>query len=146
VRLRGGARAALAAAAEVVAPERRRFGFDERAWCLGFVESYVAYLPTPMRELFPVGLFLLEWAALLLGEGRRFSRLDLARRRAFIHRIESSRLLAPLAGLWLPIRGIVACAFYSHPAVAAHLGYAHQPWIDAKIAERRERFGAPEPW
>ena len=146
IRLPERARRVLSAVAEVVAPERRRFDFDPPAWVVLFIESYLAYMPVALRTLFPWGLLALEWAAVPIGGGRRFSRLDRAARLRYIERIQRWRALAPLADVWLAVRGLAACAFYSHPDVAAHIGYAHQPWIDLKVRERRERFGAPEPW
>lgn len=145
VRLSAGARAAFAAISEVVAPERRSFGFDAGAWGVEFLEGYVPYLPRALRRLLPLGLVLFDWAALPLSGGR-FSRLPRERRLRHLARLERSRLLHPLAEVFSLLRGLAALAFYSHPALAAHFGYAHQPWMDQKVRERRERFGAPEPW
>ncbi len=148
VRLRGGARRAVAAIAEVVAPtpERARFSFDAAEWCVPFLDSNLAYLPRPLRRLFPLGVLAFEWAAVVAGGGRRFSRLPRERRLRYVARLARWRALRPLHEVWLATRGLVAAAFYSHPEVQARIGYAHQPWIDEKVRERRERFGAPEPW
>jgi hypothetical protein len=146
VRLPPGARAAFVAVVEVVAPSRERFSFDAASHCVAFLESYLAHLPAPLRRAFPLGLLALEWGALLLGGGRRFSRLTREGRLRIVRRIERWRVLAPLGEVWTAVRGLAAAGFYSHPEVAARLGYAHQRWIDEKTRERRERFGAPEPW
>ncbi|HVY60303.1 MAG TPA: hypothetical protein VHF22_01565 [Planctomycetota bacterium] len=145
-RFGAGTRRTIAAVAEVVAPAARPFAFDPAAVAVAFLEDYVAYMPGLLARLFPVGLFAFEWAAVLFGGGRRFSRLDAAGRRRYVERVERSRLLAPLLDVWTAVRGLVACAIYSQPEAARRMGYAHQPWLDAKTAERRERFGAPEPW
>ena len=91
------------------------------------------------------GLLALEWSAVLF-TGRRFSHLDREGRLRHVHRIEGWRILAPLGEVWTAVRGLAAASFYTHGEVAERLGYAHQAWIDAKVKERRERFGAPEPW
>jgi hypothetical protein len=144
-RLSGGSRRVIAAVADLVAPARAPFAFDAGAHAVAFVESYLAYMPPLLARAFPLGLFALEWSALPLAGGR-FSRLPLERRGRHVERLTASRLLAPLFDIWFAVRGLVACAIYSHPEAQARIGYAHQGWLDAKTKERKERFGAPEPW
>jgi len=146
LRLRGAARRTLVAAIELVVPARTSFRFDAVPFCVDFAERYIACLPPLLRALLPRGLALFDWAAVLLAGGRRFSRLERARRLRYIERVEGARWLSPLAETWRAARGLAVTAFYSHPEVRAHLRYDHQAWLDRKTRERRERFGAPEPW
>jgi len=146
VRLSAGTRAAFGAVSEVVAPESERFAFDVKEQGCAFLAGYLAHLPWALRKAFPIGLMAFEWAAVLFGGGGRFSRLDRAARLRYVHRVETWRLLSPLAEVWIAVRGLAAAGFYTQAEVLARIGFAHQPWIDAKVKERRERFGAPEPW
>lgn len=148
VHLRGSARRALGAIAELVAPERKKFSFDAAEHCIAHTEDFIAYMPRVMRWLFPLGLVALEWAAVpLAGRFTRFSKLPREPRLRYAERLKRWRILSPLADLWTAMRGVAALAFYNHPEVAAHIGYVHQPWIDKKVAERKAIYGTvPEPW
>lgn len=140
VRLGEGARRALRAVAEVVAPSRP-LGFDPGERVVAFVESYLPYLPPLLARGFPLGLALVEWGPIV----RRASSLAPAARRRYYEALGRSRF-GFVREIWAAVRGLAACAIYGQPETRALMGYDHQPWIDEKVRFRRDRFGAPEPW
>ncbi len=70
-------------------------------------------------------LVLLEWLP-LLRYGRRLSRLDPARRLAFLERVEAAPLVVVRRGFW-GLRTLILMGYYGRPAAAAAIGYRADP-------------------
>jgi hypothetical protein len=144
VRLGPRARRTLGALGAAIGPSRD-LGIDIEARVVDYVSRFGAYLPRPLPSLLGLLFAVLEWLPVLVGPRRgRLSRLPVADRRRFIHRLLHVR--GPVRDLTNGVRGLLALAVYEQPEVKQRMGYEPQAWLDRKARERRERFGAPEPW
>ncbi|MHC4392086.1 MAG: hypothetical protein ACYTFT_07750 [Planctomycetota bacterium] len=140
--LKGTARNVTAAFGRAVAPSQD-LGFDPGEQAIHFVEAFRPYMPWPLSNLLPVGLFVLEWGAVLLGPRRgRLSRLDPASARAYFHRVDKT----PLRDAVRALQKLTACSIYDRKETHQALDYDPEPFVQQKVTERRERFGAEEPW
>jgi hypothetical protein len=140
-RLGAVSRRTLAALVEaVIPPEPRPEGVIERI--VAFVCGFIPYFPPMTRFLFPVGLWLFEYGTRLFGFSlRRFSSLSAERRVAYLHAWQHSGM-SLRRQLLKGLKAAVLMAYYDQPEVKAHIGYDPDPYVDALVAERRERMAA----
>lgn len=109
------------AVVETVAP--RASSFDDGAWARAeaLVENALAQRSPDVRR--QVGIFLRLLDALpLLRHGKRFRRLDDARRVRFLKGLERSRILLLRRGLW-GIRTLSYMGVYGQDCVRERIGY-----------------------
>jgi hypothetical protein len=106
------------------------------------VDGWVLYMPRMLRAALPLGLWLFEWAALLVA-GSRFSRLTPGPALAYLRRFMD----LPLIALREMSRSLVKLCLFSHyadPRNARAIGYEPDPWMQKKVAERRALVGPEE--
>src|SRR5687768_9091117 len=89
------------------------------------IEHALSRRPAAMQR--QLGLFLRILNLLSLTRfGRSLAALSLAKRTAFLHRIENSRLLLFRRGFW-GVRTLVFMGYYARPSMSTALGYAAGP-------------------
>ncbi len=110
---------------ETVVPEAAALDADGWAALEGIVEHALAPRPPRMRRQLVVLIRAIEWLP-LLRYGRRFSRLDAARRTRFLAALQESRLLLLRRGFW-GLRTLALMGYYAQPRAAASIGYRADP-------------------
>jgi hypothetical protein len=109
------------AVAVTVVPEAAQLdagGWDELE---RIVAGAIAARPVRLRRQLALLLRCLEWFP-LFRYGHRLSRLDPARRAAFLSSFQRSRLLTLRRGIW-GLRTLVLMGYYGRRAAAAAIGY-----------------------
>jgi hypothetical protein len=141
--LSAGSRRTLAALASVVTPGPTRGGapavpIDE---IVDFIDDWVRYLPRLFRLLFPVGLLLLEYGALVLTPSlRRFSALDDEAKGRYVEGWVHARARLR-RDLIKATKGLCLLAYYSDARVTAALGYTVDEHVKLVSSERLVRHG-----
>ncbi len=121
----GRARAAFRAVATTIVPEAGHLGPSEWDDVEAIIGRALAGRPPRLRRQLALLLALLEWLP-LLRYGRRLSRLDPARRLAFLERVEAAPLVVVRRGFW-GLRTLILMGYYGRPAAAAAIGYRADP-------------------
>jgi len=121
----GRARAAFRAVATTIVPEAGHLGPSEWDDVEAIIGRALAGRPPRLRRQLALLLVLLEWLP-LLRYGRRLSRLDPARRLAFLERVEAAPLVVVRRGFW-GLRTLILMGYYGRPAAAAAIGYRADP-------------------
>jgi len=121
----GRARAAFRAVATTIVPEAGHLGPSEWVDVEAIIGRALAGRPPRLRRQLALLLVLLEWLP-LLRYGRRLSRLDPARRLAFLERVEAAPLVVVRRGFW-GLRTLILMGYYGRPAAAAAIGYRADP-------------------
>ena len=121
----GRARAAFRAVATTIVPEAGHLGPSEWDDVEAIIGRALAGRPPRLRRQLALLLALLEWVP-LLRYGRRLSRLDPARRLAFLERVEAAPLVVVRRGFW-GLRTLILMGYYGRPAAAAAIGYRADP-------------------
>ncbi len=121
----GRARAAFRAVATTIVPEAGHLGPSEWVDVEAIIGRALASRPPRLRRQLALLLVLLEWLP-LLRYGRRLSRLDPARRLAFLERVEAAPLVVVRRGFW-GLRTLILMGYYGRPAAAAAIGYRADP-------------------
>lgn len=117
---------ALIAHEDGALPDPRTIGAVEA------IERQLVRLPREDALLLRALLVLIEWAP-LARHGRRFSRLDLGRRRAFFEGWATSRLL-PLRAAYAALKALVMISYWTRPAAWPAIGY-DGPWVGRVAVE-----------
>ncbi|PYO71298.1 MAG: gluconate 2-dehydrogenase subunit 3 family protein [Gemmatimonadetes bacterium] len=120
-----GQREAFRAVAETVVPEAARLDPAEWNDVERIVARAIAARPARLQRQLALLLRFLEWIP-LFRYGRRFSRLDPARRARFLDSLQTSRLLLARRGIW-GLRTLVLMGYYGRPRAAAAIGYRADP-------------------
>lgn len=120
-----GQREAFRAVAETVVPEAARLDPAEWNDVERIVTRAIAARPGRLQRQLALLLRFLEWIP-LFRYGRRFSRLDPARRARFLDSLQTSRLLLARRGIW-GLRTLVLMGYYGRPRAAAAIGYRADP-------------------
>jgi len=120
-----GRREAFRAVAESVVPEAARLDPAEWNDVERIVARAIAARPARLQRQLALLLRFLEWIP-LFRYGRRFSRLDPARRARFLDSLQTSRLLLARRGIW-GLRTLVLMGYYGRPRAAAAIGYRADP-------------------
>lgn len=118
-------RSIFRAVAQAVVPEAG--ALDEPQWLAveRIVEAALAERPAKVRR--QLGLLIRAIETLpLLWTGRRFSRLDVARRTRFLLTLQNSPVLLLRRGIW-GLRTLVFMGYYGRPEAAALIGYRADP-------------------
>jgi hypothetical protein len=108
--------------AAVAAIRPRGHGFDQPIEddVMRDIQTFLAYLPTPMRVGFPVGLRLLEYGPPIFARKlTRFSSMPADEARAYLDGFAHAGGLR--ASLIIGVRTLVLLAFYQHPDVLKSL-------------------------
>jgi hypothetical protein len=121
----GRARAAFRAVATTIVPEAGHLGPSEWDDVEAIIGRALAGRPPRLRRQLALLLVLLEWLP-LLRYGQRLSRLDPARRLAFLERVETAPLVVVRRGFW-GLRTLILMGYYGRPAAAAAIGYRADP-------------------
>jgi hypothetical protein len=121
----GRARAAFRAVATTIVPEAGHLGPSEWDDVEAIIGRALAGRPPRLRRQLALLLVLLEWLP-LLRYGQRLSRLDPARRLAFLERVEAAPLVVVRRGFW-GLRTLILMGYYGRPAAAAAIGYRADP-------------------
>jgi hypothetical protein len=121
----GRARAAFRAVATTIVPEAGHLGPSEWDDVEAIIGRALAGRPSRLRRQLALLLVLLEWLP-LLRYGQRLSRLDPARRLAFLERVEAAPLVVVRRGFW-GLRTLILMGYYGRPAAAAAIGYRADP-------------------
>ena len=114
-------RRVLGAAIAAIRP--RGHGFDQPIDddVLREVETFLPFLPAPMRLGFPLGLLLLEFGPPVLARRwARLTRMPVDQARAYLDGLSDAGGLR--ASLLLGLRTLVFLSFYQHPEVLAGMG------------------------
>lgn len=119
------ARAVFRAVATTIVPEAGHLGPSEWDDVEAIIARALARRPRRLRRQFALLLILLEWLP-VLRYGRRLSRLDPARRLAFLERLEAAPLVLVRRGFW-GLRTLIQMGYYGRPAAAAAIGYRADP-------------------
>jgi hypothetical protein len=108
-----------------VVPESMRL--DDAAWSAieDTVAAALAARPAALQRQFLLFLRLVEWLP-ALRYGRRFTRLDPARRTQFLTRLQDAPLLLLRRGTW-GLRTLFLMGYYGRPAAAREIGYRADP-------------------
>ncbi len=134
----------LRAAIAVLRPHDGDFDKDVDEAVLRGVLSFVPFMPRFARYGFPIGLWLMELAPVLLGLGfTRMSRLDPPTREQYLARWAHAP--GQLRILFDGMRALVLMCFYQQPEILAVLEIDWQARAD-ELVERRARLQrmAPE--
>jgi len=109
------------AIAIMVVPEADRL--DARLWseCEALVEHTLAGQPSALRRQLRLFVGMIELLP-VLRYGRRFSRLDDARRARFLHGFEVSRIGQLRKGFW-GLRTLILLGYYGREDAAREIGY-----------------------
>lgn len=113
------------AVAITVVPEAAQLDAADWSELEGIVAKAIAARPPRLRRQLALLQRCLEWAP-LFRYGRRLSRLDPARRAAFLGAVQRSRLLILRRGVW-GLRTLILMGYYGRPAAAAAIGYRADP-------------------
>jgi hypothetical protein len=133
--LRGRRRRTLCALIEIVVPKNERLQLQCTESLLHYVDNYVRHIAPFLRLTFPLGLWILEWAALIT-TGSRFSRLDRPRQEAYVRGWALSKYWWK-RDLLKGVKGIVLMGFYQLPAVMRAMDYDPADHTQKMIRLRR---------
>jgi len=125
--------------AVVAAIRPRGHGFDQPVDddVLREIESFLPFLPWPLRVGLPAGLRLLEYGPPLFARRlTRFTRMPPDEARAYLAGFQHAG--GPRAALLLGLRTLVFLAFYQHPRVLASLDVDWAGRADALVRRRAE--------
>ena len=134
----------LRAAIAALRPHGGEFEKDVDEAVLRGVLSFVPFMPRFARYGFPLGLWLIELAPVLYGNGFvRMSRLDPLARERYLERWQHAR--GPFRMLFEGMRALTLMCFYQQPEILAVLEIDWQARAD-ELVERRARLQrmAPE--
>jgi len=114
----------LRALATTVVPEAARLTPAEWNEVDAIVTGAVNTRPKRQRRQLAAFLLFIEWLP-VLAHGRRFSRLDPARRTRLLERLQAAPLVLVRRGVW-GLRTVILKGYYGRPAAAAAIGYRAQ--------------------
>lgn len=114
-------RPVLRAIGVTVVPEATRL--DEAGWAAieGTLAAALASRPAALQRQFLLFLRVVEWLP-LVRFGRRFTRLDPARRTRFLKNLQNAPLLLVRRGMW-GLRTLLLMGYYGRPEARAEIGY-----------------------
>ncbi len=137
--LSSGSRRTMRALASVVMPHEDGAPRVSTDAVIELVEGFARQMPRLLRVLFPIGLWLLEWGALVLGPSLvPFSSMSLARRERYVMSWVRSRSHIR-RDLIKGVKGLVLICYYSDPQVTKLLGYAVEEHVQLVKSERLRR-------
>ena len=117
------ARDILLAIAEVTMPRSDEFYLAVEDKLVDFVEDATFHLTPLLRRLFPLGLYLFEYLAILSSFSfKPFTQLSIRLKKSYFNSWVHSRLYFKRE-LIKGIKGLVLFGYYSQPEVWDHLGY-----------------------
>jgi len=118
-------RPVLRAIGVTVVPEATRL--DEAGWAAieGTVAAALASRPAALQRQFLLFLRVVEWLP-LVRFGRRFTRLDPARRTRFLKSLQDAPLLLVRRGMW-GLRTLLLMGYYGRPEAREEIGYRADP-------------------
>ncbi|HEY6109556.1 MAG TPA: hypothetical protein VIV56_11720 [Gemmatimonadales bacterium] len=118
-------RPVLRAIGVTVVPEATRL--DEAGWAAieGTVAAALASRPAALQRQFLLFLRVLEWLP-LVRFGRRFTRLDPARRTRVLKSLQDAPLLLVRRGMW-GLRTLLLMGYYGRPEARDEIGYRADP-------------------
>ena len=118
-------RPVLRAIGVTVVPEATRL--DEAGWSAleGTVAAALASRPAALQRQFLLFLRIVEWLP-VVRFGRRFTRLDAARRTRFLKSLQDAPLLLVRRGMW-GLRTLLLMGYYGRPEVRDEIGYRANP-------------------
>ncbi len=133
-------RRTMATLAEVVLPRGQGAPEVSTDTVVALADSFAREMPRLLRVLFPIGLFLLEWGALLLGPSLvPFSLMTQQRRERYVMSWVHSRSHIR-RDLIKGVKGLVLLCYYADARVCAYLGYAVEEHVTLVKAERLKRY------
>lgn len=118
-------RPVLRAVGVTVVPEATRL--DEAGWAAleRTVAAALAARPAALQRQFLLFLRLMEWLP-VVRFGRRFTRLDAARRTRFLKSLQDAPLLLVRRGTW-GLRTLLLMGYYGRPEARDEIGYRAHP-------------------
>src|SRR5262245_58496693 len=113
------------ALASTIVPEAARL--DEKGWSelAAIVERALKDRPASVKRQLGVLIGALQWMP-LARYGRPFTKLDEARRAAFLSSVEDAPVLLLRRGFW-GLRTLVFMGYYARPEAAKEIGYRADP-------------------
>jgi hypothetical protein len=127
--------------AAIAAIRPRGHGFDQPIDddVLHGIETFLPFLPAPMRLGFPLGLYLIEFGPPLLARRwARLSRMPTDEARAYLAGLAEAGGLR--ASLLLGLRTLVFLNFYQHPQVLAAMGIDWAARAETLVRRRAALF------
>ena len=114
-------RSILRAIGATVVPEAVRL--DEAGWTAleEIVTDALAVRPAPLQRQLLLFIRLVEWLP-VLRYGRRFTRLDAARRTRVLQVVQDAPLLLLRRGCW-GLRTLLLMGYYGRPEASREIGY-----------------------
>ncbi len=116
---------ALRAVAITVVPEVAQLTPAEWDEVQAIVTRAVSTRPARQRRQLATFLRFIEWLPVLT-YGRRFSRLDVARRTRLLERLQTAPVALVRRGVW-GLRTLILMGYYGRPAAGAAIGYRAHP-------------------
>ena len=115
------ARDVFRAIATTVVPEATHLDAAQWDEVAGIIARVVDARPPALRRQLALFLMVLEWLP-VARYGRRFSRLDAARRTRWLEGLQRAPLLLVRRGFW-GLRTLILMGYYGRPRVTAEIGY-----------------------
>jgi len=140
------ARQVLTGLIEVMAPYDPDIGIpmeEINANCIAAVERMMGHMPAPLRVMFPLGLFALEWSPIVfMGIAKPFHKITHEQKVRYLQGWQRSAFTLRRE-LVKGVNALVASAFYSDPRVLDYLGYHPEPFAAEVTRRRNEKHGDP---
>jgi hypothetical protein len=112
----------LVVVAEVITPEAAVLDADRKSKMIAIIDSALMDRSEGMRKQFGTFLMLIRWAT-VLRYGRRFDRLDGARKTAALRWFQDCPIGLLRQGFW-GLKALVFMGYYGQPECWGDLGYA----------------------
>ncbi len=120
----------LLAIAEIAMPRSDEFYLAVEDKLVDFVEDATYHLTPLLRRLFPLGVYLFEYLAILSSFSfKPFTRLSINRKKLYLDSWVHSRLYFKRE-LIKGIKGLVLFGYYSQPEVWDHLEYDPASYLE----------------
>ena len=108
---------------EVLKPRKPGFDPPIEDEMLEVVDDFISHLPSHMKLLLPLGLYLLEYGTLIFVPSLKpFSKMSLEKREKYMLSWTESKM-ALRRDLIKGIKAICMTGFYAHPEIMKHIGY-----------------------
>lgn len=130
------ARKILSSLIRVVKPKKPGFDPAIEDFMLDFLDDFYAFFPWHLKLGFPLGLYLLEYGAVVMKGPSPFTSMKPEKQEEYVRDWINSSVPVK-RDLIKGVKGVCLTAYYSHPEVMKHIGY--------DLEEHLERVNRGEP-